>query len=640
MHTRSKYIDRIVFSELVYLTDSYSNSITENDFNLTTGKPLNNLLHNSSVDSFFIDTTQKTLFENKNINDDFIYSYPNAIELDSNRDLEIGDETNISVTFISEGASMMNMVGYYFYTIVDGEKKLLDNDGDIVDYYYKPTIIFPHVYSDDLIPTTLQTGNQRTLKGNLPNGNFKNIYVGFFLVPHGWFAYINNSPIYNENIFYSTLDFNIAYVSSEYEMVNDKIYSIFIKAKSSTDDELLLVGFEDIFITGTYNLDYNDCVIGITASIIENIINYNNFPEILIETNTENNNIIFIVNDGEIVRFPDDIYNINYDHYHIFERCIIYDNINERDEYYNIYTNLLKNYHLEITIQNNSVTNEYSVTSKYLFRPNDLRNSRKNGNKELYLLDIKHNKHINEYINNYRKIIDKNLNNQSYQEKYSLFDTELQQFVITKNENIDTPKILENNNFRIIGNGMMDTINGKTHLPFKNIMTYQVYKNLDNNNNGIVINIKMDDHPNGYQVGNKTFLRYASFVTNETEHVVIDLGDLSIYQEITDGLTVSDVNTLNNTLNNIHISDIQNGSDTIKNLASVFRNNSGATYRIITVNENYQFYCIRLYNVKNNPTMIYLNSNITQWGNITNNIGGTYYNKKLFPIINSFVTIL
>jgi len=53
MHPQSKYIDKISYTNMYYLTDTLKKTITEQDFNLTTGKPLNNIQKVSAVDDFF-----------------------------------------------------------------------------------------------------------------------------------------------------------------------------------------------------------------------------------------------------------------------------------------------------------------------------------------------------------------------------------------------------------------------------------------------------------------------------------------------------------------------------------------------------------------------------------------------------------
>jgi hypothetical protein len=154
---------------------------------------------------------------------------------------------------------------------------------------------------------------------------------------------------------------------------------------------------------------------------------------------------------------------------------------------------------------------------------------------------------------------------------------------------------------------------------------------------GLVINAKMDTHPAEYKAGSKYFLRYVSFLLDNNEHVVIDLGDLSIYQEIGGSLTLDN----SPSLSNIAVSPITAGDDTIKGLVPVFKNNSNATYRTVTIRDGLTFYCIKLPDIKNIPSMVYLYDDVLlDWNNIFNVVDGTYYNKRTFTVVNNFTTIM
>lgn len=653
-HPGSKHIDNIDFNSLVYLTDinTVSSTITSSDFNMTTGKPLKNLTTNSQVDAFFLSMVENSLKENQNVNNQLIYDYPQMCEIDVYRDLEITSETVIDLTFIMEGASMQNMFGYYMYEIVNGEPKLLDNDGEIGDNYYKPTVVFPYIFSEDNNSNTLERGNTRRLRGNNANGNFENIHVGFFLIPHGWFAFDNGSGIGNDSILYSTVSFNIQYEPVEYQMVNDKIYSIFAKSESEGGDKMLFVGFEDVFYHGIYNLDYNDCTVGIYASNVLNIVDYDSYAELVIEEETVNNNIVFIDDEGEYVEFDDNIYNIDTNFSHIFERHLKFDTENKRDTYYDIYSNMLTHYFVSIEKIDDIQNNIYKIVSKYRFRHNDLNNAKKNGKKKLYLIEVKFSNGPKSYlVRDYQNFMQKMLQDENYDEDYKLYqeiDTSVE--IIHLTDAIDLPKKSSNLGFRIIGNGVMDCEKGKAHLPLKTSTIYQVYKNISSDlSNGLVINVKMDDHPEGYQLGKKTFVRYISFIVNNnsnSEHIVLDLGNLDLYQEQEqEGNYVLNLNNdyegLNVSLSSIHISEIKASDSTIKGLVRVFRNNSGATFRTVTVNNSLIFYCIRFSNIKNNPTMVFLDGDyLLHWNNKINVTGGTYYTKQKTYPVSHFTEIL
>jgi hypothetical protein len=632
-YPKSKTISNISWNDLRFLTDTYTTTIDADNFNPVTGKPLTNMTANSSVDAFFINRLNESLFERVNINDNFINKYPQVLEIDSSRDLDIADEVTLDAIFIFEGASMKNMFGYYFYKVnEDGSKSLLDNDGAIEDYYYKPTIIFPNVTSEPNDSNTLQKGNTRRLKGNLPNGNFSNICVGFFLICYGWYAHITNTDINNDKILHTTTELNHKYITSTYQMVNDLIYSVYFKSEAENGDKLLLVAFEDVFHRGVDDLDYNDCVIGIHASNVNNIRNYNTFAVVEPELSITHNNIIFIDDLGEYVELPDNIYNISTVHDHIFERHINFANNEDRDIYYDIIVDILTNYNFAIEKMNNK------IVTKYLFRKNDLLFSKKNNKRQLYLLDSKFNKHKSSIIATYQLILQRNFQNESYVENYKLYQKDDPSVeVIHLTDDIDPPQKVSVDTFRIIGSGTMDCKNGKSHLPFSNRSIYQIYKNVSKTGDGLIINVKMDDHPAGYKLGTKFFVRYISFVVDTNTHVVIDLGNLNIYQEVENVLSAINVNTFNSSQSNINVGNLLQGSDTIKKLASIFRNDSGATYRIITIKNTIKFYCVRLTNVKNNPTLVLADTDFNiNWTESMNTLSGTYYNKSKYYVVNSF----
>ncbi len=635
----SKYIDKIDYTTLKFLVnDSVVNSITSTNFYLDTGKPKQNLNLNPKIDSFFINTIKENFYENININNDLIYKYPKLLELDTLRDMQVSNETTIDAIFVYEGASMKNMFGYYMYTIdVDGNKKILANDPDVNNpdgYYYDPTVVFPYVYSNENDSTSLQKGNTRRMKGNLPNGNFENIYIGLFLIPHGWYAFEQNSPIDNNAIFYSTIDFNKLYNNTEYITEKDKIYSIYFKAQSENGNELLLVGFEDIFVNGIYDLDYNDCVVGFEISNVNNIVDYDKYTSVEVETDdSQHNNIIYIDENGEYVKLNKDVYNIDTNTTYKFERHMLFSNQQDRDDFYDIYT--LSNANYKFSVNKVFEYEKNCLVIVYLFRQNDIKlifgDSPGNSNKILYIYESKYNKNNNTDItnlNNYKKMIIKMLNDTSYSEKYKLYKTSDNSEVIHLTDTIDKPQLYDNIKFRIIGNGVMDCKNGKSKLPSNNKQIYKVYKNV-NSNNTIDINIKMDNHPTNYMLNQKTFVRYVSFKGNDNELIVIDLANLNLYTES------SGVLTLNNsiTFDNIEISNIIYTNGNIKDLISIFKTDSDAYYRTVKINNLMTFYCIRLPNVKNNPTMVFLNDSLyIQWNDLSNTISGTFYNKQtLYP---------
>lgn len=639
-------INKIEYVNLKFLTDRTVDSITEENFDLKTGKPKNNLMSSGITDSFFVNIASY-LHENKNVNDNFIYKYPKILETDGLRDIQISDESTIDIVFITTGASMQNMFGYYMYYVGDdGNKYLLGNAENTEGYYYNPTVIYPYVYSVQNDPTTLQTGQKRRLVGNLPNGNFANIYIGFFLIPHGWFAYLMQSDIYDHNILYSTLEFNTAYVNSEYQMVNDKIYSVYARAVDNNGNDLLFTGFEDVFIDGTYDLDYNDCVVGLIASNVANIVDYDEYSKIDVDEKDddidddpkskekESNCLICIDDDGEYVRFKKNRYNLTKNNSYYFERHMYFDNLTDRDDTYDACDNLLPNYKFDFSKQFEN--NVPKVVLKYLFRSNDMKKGEDDEQYKIYLFESKYTGHMATLVEGYKKATIKNLQNPNYYERYNLLDIDTETEIINHTNIVDLPFKSQEQKFRIIGNGVMDCVNGKSHLPADISQIYKIYKNMSGES-GLVINVKMDTHPTKYKDGTKTFLRYVSFVVNTNEHLVIDLGNLNMYQE--------NNNTLDQILtpkfSHISVSDIvSTASKQVKLLINIFKNDSGAFYRVVVINNTLKFYCIRFPNIKNNPTMVFLDTSLSlEWNNKYNTTGGTYYQKQNTYPVSSFKEI-
>jgi hypothetical protein len=348
MYPDSIAIDYIDYEKLKFLTNRISNTIEPDDFDLKTGKPKNNIENNPKINPFF-ESIASNLSERNNIHKSFVFKYPNILDPNGPRDIQVGNETTIDIVFISEGASMLNMFGYYMYYIDEkGSKHILSNDkSPDSTYYYDPTVIYPYVYSYQDDPSTLQTGDTRRLRGNLPNGNFSNIYIGFFLVPHGWFAYLNKGPVDNKDILYSSTDFNCSYKESEYQMINDKIYSVYAKTIDKDKNELLFTAFEDILNPTTDDLDYNDCVVGFIISDVSNIVDYDKYCKVKLKESNHNvmpNNIVRYDEGGEYVHLDKEKYKIKETNSHCFERHMCFDNKKERDHMYDVLKLLSVNY--------------------------------------------------------------------------------------------------------------------------------------------------------------------------------------------------------------------------------------------------------------------------------------------------------
>jgi len=641
MSRQSRYIEKISYTNLNYLTENYASEITSNDFDLETGKPLNNLDRNAKVNPYFVEVVSSSLKEQTNVNENFIYKYPQVLELDSMRDLQILEEVTINAVFVTEGASMKNMFGYYFYEYdEEGNKRLLDNESMDQEYYYRPTVIFPNVTSEPGDNRTLQQGESRRLRGNLPNGNFSDVHVGFFLICFGWYAFITKTTINDDKILHSTLEFNRVYKKSEYQMVNDKIYSIYTRASNSENEELLLVGFEDIFFKGTYDMDYNDCVIGLEISDVNQVKDYDKFAKIIFETEEVKNNFINIDDEGEYILLDKNEHHLTNSDDYLFERHMIFTYESDRNKFYEIYAKLLLNYKLSLRTEN--IDGKYKIICTHLFRKNDIIFNISKTKVKLYLFKIGFNKDYKILMRQYIDLYQYYLSSGFYSEKYRLYSKKTPSSeIIRLDDSYDLSCRGSKLNFRIIGSGVMDCLDGKSHLPFKNPCIYNVYKNVSYGNTGLSINVKMDNHPDDYKRDTKYFVRYISFVIDSERHVIVDLGNLEIYQEDMDKQLVRVENIdLFNSMNSgkINVSDIMEGSDyDIKSIISILANDKSSIFRIITINKSLKFYCIRLPSVKNNPIVVFLESdNILGWMDNISLLGGTYYKKNKFYVVTSF----
>jgi len=630
---QSIYIDRLTYNNLNFLTETTAGTMTSGDFNLTTGKPLTNIANNAMVDQFFLNIVSNSLKEGINVTKDYIYKYPQAMEVDTLRDIQVTDETEINAVFVYEGASMKNMFGYYTYTLDEnGNKRILDNENATQDYYYRPTVVFPHVYSAGGDANTLQRGHSRRLRGNLPNGNFANIYVGFFLICHGWYAFEVNSTVPDRYILSSTPEFAHKYKDTEYDILNNKLYSVFAKSESVNGDKLLMVAFEDIVVDNIYDMDYNDCVVGLHISDVSHIVDYDKYAELVLEEASEQETCNSIVNIDETGEFLDiKNYDLQNGRTYIFERKHIFGNLTDRDSFYDAVVGMLANYIESIT----KVTEDgyYKVVVRRRFRPNDV-TLLKNKNKKFYLFEAKFNRNNRNTMLGYQKELMKNITKFNYSERYRLYDLDTSVEVIGESTDFGKPCRTNNVNFRIVGNGLMDCTSGRAHLPFKTTQDYIVYRNVNYDNTGLTINVRMDVHPTGYQSGNKTFVRYVSFITDDNQHLVVDLGNLDLYQINNSDTMIlnNDHEQLNTILSKIEVSAVYTGSDvgtTVKELISIFKPNSGATFRTVTINGSLVFYCVRFANIKNNPTMVFSNTeNMLRWSDNYNTTSGTYFDKQ------------
>lgn len=97
---------------------------------------------------------------------------PTLLDEKYSRQLYVNEDAEVWVTFVHNGASFRNVLGYYFYE--EGKKP------NSIEEIQSKIIIFPHI-------NALRSGDKVKLKGNLANGGFsKGTTVGWFIISDGW----------------------------------------------------------------------------------------------------------------------------------------------------------------------------------------------------------------------------------------------------------------------------------------------------------------------------------------------------------------------------------------------------------------------------------------------------------------------
>jgi methionine-rich copper-binding protein CopC len=318
------------------------------------GKPNHNIT-DVSISNDTLTSLSLTLPEKIDANTTLFGDHPSL--LNGISDLIIGDqETDISLTFIKEGAGYKNSIGYYFYilktetgqlqdtlklsldviesdyigwdieitggsgntlkdVIIDYDNttktfttfynlltvtditssykltkpQLITNDVNSNGFYYKPTIIFPNT---SMVNSggSLTTGKTRLLKGNLPNGKFKNIRVGFFLIPNGW-KNKTNGVVYDSKIIkHSTPQFNSIFdktLPSNHDTQIGIQTALFMDNQNIDD---FYICFEDISrIKTNCDNDFNDLIIKLHTTPSLNSTILEQLPVILPPTTPTNN---------------------------------------------------------------------------------------------------------------------------------------------------------------------------------------------------------------------------------------------------------------------------------------------------------------------------------------------------------------
>ncbi|MEO9570025.1 MAG: DUF4114 domain-containing protein [Polaribacter sp.] len=227
----------------------------------TNGKPLYLEPVRDDISSSDLETIKHSLPEYYSVPD---YN-PHYITAGYDTDLSIEQDTDVWVTFISEGAGYTNVLGYYTYDLSNPPTSK-PNQEDI-------TIIFPNA-SEEGAGGSLVAGDKVKI-GSFSAGTG----IGWVLLANAWNGKTVAHDIWN---IYSNPDFN---PESDVELRN---HSILL-----TDDnnERLILGFEDVRRDLDWcDNDFNDAVFYITVNPYE-ALKTTNFAEVSIpESVTSANN--------------------------------------------------------------------------------------------------------------------------------------------------------------------------------------------------------------------------------------------------------------------------------------------------------------------------------------------------------------
>lgn len=150
------------------------------------------------------------------------------------------DETEVYITFIAEGATYKNTVGWYSYLKSNPPTSVND---------IKINVLFPNVSQK------LDNGGGELVRGDMLQVGSKpfpkGTVIGFFLIVNGWNA-TDQSIRYSNTTLYT-----------DYGINEDKMqHSILFREKSNDD---IILGFEDLPYGNKYlDKDYNDILLKIS----------------------------------------------------------------------------------------------------------------------------------------------------------------------------------------------------------------------------------------------------------------------------------------------------------------------------------------------------------------------------------------
>lgn len=417
----SKPLTQILPSNVYYLTgvNTVASAFSTNDFTSKVALPKVNY-DILPVDPDITKTIESSLPETVSNVASLFSKFPGIQNNDS--DIVVGDvETDIDVSFITEGAGYLNAFGYYFYYLDSNNLPVRltnsDDNSDSSQGYYRPTIVFPNA-SLNRSGGALTQGGTRRLKGNLSNGKFKNVRVGFFLISNGWKTTGNGSLTTGTGyVMHTTHRFNANYnslVDQSLLTASDYKRGIQSALLYYVDESAWILSFEDI-LRPSGDSDFNDLILLIRKTpspTVEEIARYSSV------TSPENENKKALVDadglflwlnlsdlcsDGKNLYLDRTTYfktnNIN------FIRNEVEVSMSPKDYVLGLVQKLNWNYTHQIVNQTSN-----SITQRFLFRPADITSNTVNGKVKLYILSRRFNTNdtikVTDYETNYGILLD------------------------------------------------------------------------------------------------------------------------------------------------------------------------------------------------------------------------------------------
>lgn len=161
---------------------------------------------------------------------------PELFESGTRKEIVLKNESDVYVTFISEGASLSNTFGWYSYQA--GSKPTSASA-------IQMNILFPHVSE-----RILKQGDRLRLGDNkFPAGTV----IGFFLIIDGWES---GEIHYDRETFFTNYEFN----------PNGEQQHVLYKHKELGD---IVLSFEDVLTSTSSDKDYNDIIFTVTDNTTE-----------------------------------------------------------------------------------------------------------------------------------------------------------------------------------------------------------------------------------------------------------------------------------------------------------------------------------------------------------------------------------